>query len=171
MRAIQSIFLPNNSKQGCQDVLSLIGMSIRDRCHCAPLGNPSWWNHSAVWDWKRVRWRCGWDNEVPNIRPAWSRAVNLWTFQHPRYRKELVRMADQPKGMSALAKRMKRGQSLARENQIINEHNARVPSPGLLFRLQMVQQLNSYKECLDGPLGSAAFPEYHNRCFWICVQT
>lgn len=80
-------------------------------------------------------------------------------------------MADQPKRTSALAKRMKRGQSLARENQIINEHNARVPSPGLLFHLQMVQQLNSYKECLDGPLGSAAFPEYRNRCFWICVQT
>lgn len=28
---------------------------------------------------------------------------------------------------------VKKGQSLARENQIINEHNARAPSPGLLF--------------------------------------
>ncbi|XP_014396469.1 PREDICTED: abhydrolase domain-containing protein 12B [Myotis brandtii] len=52
---------------------------------------------------------------------------------------------------------VKGGQSLAREGQVINEHNARAPSPGLLFPLQMVQQLNSYEECLHVPLGSAAF--------------
>lgn len=66
---------------------------------------------------------------------------------------------------------VKKGQSLARENQIINKHNARPPSPSLLFPLQMVKQLNSYEECLDVPLGSAAFAGHYNRCFWIRIQT
>lgn len=66
---------------------------------------------------------------------------------------------------------VKGGQSLAREGQVINEHNARAPSPGLLFPLQMVQQLNSYEECLHVPLGSAAFAGYYyNRCFGSVIR-
>lgn len=111
MRTIWSISLPSNSKQGCQNAQTLTGMSITELCcyYCALLGNPGWRSHSVNWGWKRPRCRCSWNDEVPILRPAWSGCVNLWTFQHPRYRKELVRMAPRPKGMSILGQREWKG--------------------------------------------------------------
>lgn len=108
----------------------LTGMAITDLCPCAPLGNPSWWNQCQL-GLKRNRWRSSQSNEVPNMRRTWSGYMN---FPASKVQKGACKNGTPAKGdVCCGPEGVEKGQSLARENQIINEHNAIAPCPGLLF--------------------------------------